>query len=252
MPYTVKQLSKMAGVSARTLHYYDEIGLLAPPEYGGNGYRHYDEASLLRLQQILFYKELGLDLKQIKAILDRPDFNVLDSLKDHRQSLQKQVKRLNLLIHTVENTIQYLEGNTTMSQKKLFEGFSEEEEKQYEAEARQLYDPQVVDESWKRWKSMSKEQKQALGQRGEEIFAGVYDCMQQGHTPESAEAQRWMPALHDHFNVFYTCTLEIFRGLGDLYVNDPKFRATFTKIHPDLPEFLQKAMAFYTDQQMAK
>jgi len=247
MPYTVKQISKMAGVSARTLHYYDEIGLLAPQDYGDNGYRHYDEASLLRLQQILFYKELGLNLKEIKAILDRPDFDVLDSLKNHRQSLQKQAKRIHLLIQTVDNTIQYLEGNTTMNQKKLFEGFTEEQEKKYEAEARQLYDPQVVDESWKRWRKMSKEQKEALGQRGEEIFSAVYANMHLG--ADSAEVQQWMAALHEHFNVFYTCTLEIFRGLGDLYVNDPKFRATFTKIDPELPEFLQKAMAIYADRQ---
>jgi DNA-binding transcriptional MerR regulator len=249
MPYTVKQLCKMAGVSPRTLHYYDEIGLLAPQAYGDNGYRYYDEASLLRLQQILFYKELGLNLQAIKAILDRPDFDVLDSLKNHRQQLQKQVKRVNLLIQTVDNTIQYLEGKTTMSQKKFFEGFSEEQEKQYEAEARQLYDPQLVDESWKRWKKMSKEQKEALGQRGEEIFAAVHANKHLG--ADSEEVQRWMAALHEHFNVFYTCTMEIFRGLGDLYVNDPKFRATFTKIDPGLPEFLQKAMTIYADRQMA-
>ncbi|HEX7975780.1 MAG TPA: MerR family transcriptional regulator [Anaerolineales bacterium] len=98
MGYTVKQLSGLAGVSARTLHYYDEIGLLHPEQVGQNGYRYYGEGSLLRLQQILFYKELDLSLQEIREILDQPDFDLVRALESHRTALQRRQRRLDRLI----------------------------------------------------------------------------------------------------------------------------------------------------------
>src|SRR5689334_7076537 len=100
--YTVKQLSELAEVSVRTLHYYDEIGLLHPVQVGTNGYRHYDDAALLRLQQILFYREIGLELSQIKEILDSPDFDVLVALRSHRNILQEKISRMEELVNTVD------------------------------------------------------------------------------------------------------------------------------------------------------
>ena len=129
--YTVKQLAKLAGVSVRTLHYYDEIGLLKPSSVGGNGYRHYEEEALLKLQQILFYRELELSLDEIKAVVGRPDFDVLSALQSHREALQGRVERLKRLIQTVDKTINHLKGNETMNAKGLFEGFSEEEQEKY-------------------------------------------------------------------------------------------------------------------------
>src|SRR3990172_4234112 len=119
--FTVKQLSKMAGITSRTLHYYDEIGLLKPSRVGDNGYRYYGEESVLRLQQILFYRELDIPLEDIKKIIGRRDFDVLGALRSHKEALQKQVTRLNRLIHTVDNTINHLKGNTIMSERSLFE-----------------------------------------------------------------------------------------------------------------------------------
>src|SRR5512143_599531 len=108
--FTVKQLSKLAGVTPRTLHHYDAIGLLKPTRLGANGYRYYGEESLLKLQQILFYRELGLSLEEIKRIVGRRDFDVLQALYSHRQALQKQSERLKRLIRTVDHTIHYLKG----------------------------------------------------------------------------------------------------------------------------------------------
>jgi DNA-binding transcriptional MerR regulator len=105
--YTVKQLASLAGVSVRTLHYYDEIGLLKPSSVGGNGYRHYGEEAVLKLQQILFYREMELSLDEIKAVTGRPDFDVLSALRSHRQALQGRVERLERLIQTVDHTIDY-------------------------------------------------------------------------------------------------------------------------------------------------
>ncbi len=151
MAYTVKQLADLAGVSVRTLHYYDEIGLLTPDAYGENGYRYYDEDALLRLQQILFFRELDFRLDEIKAIIDRPDFDVLRALQTHRVTLAEKAARLGGLINTVDKTILRLKGELGMSDKELFEGFDEEKQKQYAEEARKRWGSESVDDSMKRW-----------------------------------------------------------------------------------------------------
>ncbi|HEY2149012.1 MAG TPA: MerR family transcriptional regulator [Pirellulales bacterium] len=124
MPYTVKQVAAISGVSVRTLHFYDEAGLLPPAYVGANGYRFYEEPQLLALQQILFYRELGFELKQIKGILGRADFEKLAALKSHREVLEQNLARTRCLIETIDKTIQHLEGTKTMSTSEMFEGFS--------------------------------------------------------------------------------------------------------------------------------
>ena len=117
--YTVKQLSTLAGVTPRTLHHYDQIDLLKPESVGENGYRYYGETSLLRLQQILFYRELGFSLESIREMLGRPEFQILDALEEHRESLQGRVRRLERLIQTVDKTIHHLKGENIMSPKRI-------------------------------------------------------------------------------------------------------------------------------------
>src|SRR5262245_60203157 len=114
MAYTVKKLAQTSGVSVRTLHFYDEAGLLKPAYYGANGYRFYEETQLLTLQQILFYRELGFELKQIKRILSRADFEKVAALKEHRKLLRKNLVRTSQLIETIDKTIQHLKGKTKM------------------------------------------------------------------------------------------------------------------------------------------
>src|ERR1044071_3279070 len=110
MAYTVKQVAAMSGVSVRALHFYDETGLLKPAYLGANGYRFYEEPQLLRLQQILFYRELGFELKQIKRILGRADFEIAAALRSHRKVLQKNLSQTCTLIETIDKTIQHLKG----------------------------------------------------------------------------------------------------------------------------------------------
>jgi len=124
MAYTVKQVAAMSGVSVRTLHFYDETGLLAPAYLGANGYRFYEEPQLLKLQQILFYRELGFELKQIKLVLGRKDFEKVAALRSHRKVLQKNLARTRRLIETIDKTIQHLKGNTKMKSREMFAGFS--------------------------------------------------------------------------------------------------------------------------------
>jgi DNA-binding transcriptional MerR regulator len=124
MAYAVKQVAAMSGVSVRTLHFYDETGLLAPAYLGSNGYRFYEEPQLLKLQQILFYRELGFELKQIKRILGRADFEKAAALRTHRKVLQKKLARTHELIDTIDKTINHLKGSKKMKSREMFSGFS--------------------------------------------------------------------------------------------------------------------------------
>jgi DNA-binding transcriptional MerR regulator len=124
MAYTVKQVACMSGVSVRTLHFYDETGLLKPARHGAHGYRLYEEPQLLTLQQILFYRELGIELKQIKRILSRAEFEKVAALESHREVLQEDVSRTRRLIQTIERTLEHLDGKRKMKSEELFAGFS--------------------------------------------------------------------------------------------------------------------------------
>ena len=245
--FTVKQLSKLAGVSVRTLHYYDEIGLLRPSQLGENGYRYYDDQAVLRLQQVLFYRETGLELIQIKAILDRPDFDVLTALHSHRAMLKDNISHLNYLIATVDQTMKHLSGEVEMSKKQLFKGFSPKKQEHYERVARLQYGPDIVNESAKLWKSYSEKQKEAIFAEGNKVYSDLVDALKAGMAPTSATVQTILVRWHDHLHYFYEPKLEILRGLGDLYHDSPEFAANFQKLHPDLPAFLQAAIARYVD-----
>ena len=245
--YTVKQLAKLAGISVRTLHYYDEIGLLRPSQLGDNGYRYYNDQAVLRLQQILFYREIDLELIQIKAILDRPDFDILTALHSHRAALEDKIGHLNHLIATVDRTIKHLGGEIEMSKKQLFKGFSPKKQEHYERIARLQYGPDIVNESAKLWKSYSEKQKNAIFVEGDHLYSDLVDALNAQMAPSSAEVQAILVRWHEHLRYFYEPKIEILRGLGDLYHDDPEFAANFQKFHPDLPKFLQEAIALYVD-----
>lgn len=245
--YTVKQLSDLAGISVRTLHYYDEIGLLHPSRVGANGYRYYDDAALLRLQQILFYREIGLELMQIREILDSPEFDLVSALRSHRNVLADKINRLQNLVSTVDSTIMHLVGGADMNKKRLFQGFSEEKQKQYEREARLQYGPEKVNESIKRWNSYSKAQQETIKEEGGQNYLDLAKAMKAGKTAESEEVHTILRRWHNNLRYFYEPTLEILRGLGQLYNTDPEFMAFFQQIDPDLPAYLQETITQYVD-----
>lgn len=246
MKYTVKQLADLAGVTKRTLHYYDEIGLLKPSTQGCNRYRYYDEDALLRLQQILFYRELGLRLEDIKAVLDQPDFDLARALREHRRALLQRSERLQRLIRTVDETLDILEGRKILNEKTLFGGFSEEEQAVYAEEARRKYGPELVDESMRRWKSYSQEQKQQILAEGNAIYSGIAAAMDQG--ADSPEVQELIARWHQHLRHFYEPTPAMLRGLGQMYAESLDFRARFETLHPDLPDFLNAAIQIYCER----
>jgi DNA-binding transcriptional MerR regulator len=241
--FTVKQLSKLAGVTPRTLHYYDEIGLLKPTHVGDNGYRYYGEESILRLQQILFYRELDLPLEDIKKIMGRRDFDVLGALYSHKDALQKQIHRLSRLLETVDNTIHHLKGTKTMSEKGLFEGFSEEEQEKYALEAEQLYDAETVRASNRKWKSYSAAQKEQIMSEGKAIYLDMIAAMPKGAISPEVQAivERW----RKHMDYFWTPDLDQLLTLANGYNDDPRFKANFDKMHRQLAEFMREAVTVY-------
>ena len=243
--FTVKQLSKMAGITRRTLHYYDEIGLLKPTRVGANGYRYYGEEALLRLQQILLYRELDMPLDDIQKIMGRPGFDVVSALESHRGELSKRIAHLERVIRTVEQTINHLEGRQEMSHKQLFEAFSEEQQAEYEKEAMQMYDPAIVQASVKRWKSYTQDEKQRILDEGGAVYQDMVLAMPKGAS--SAEAQSCVERWRRHMEYFWTPNDEQLLGLVDGYNNDPRFKANFDKIDPGLAEFMRQAVQVYVN-----
>ncbi len=245
MSYTVKQLAKMAGVSARTLHFYDEVGLLKPAQYGENGYRYYEDADMLRLQQILFYKELDFRLEEIRAIISAPDFDLVSALEGHRASLIKRAERLAHLIQTIDHTILHLKGKAEMSKKQFFEGFDEKQEAEYEKEALEMYDPETVRASYKRWKSYTAADKQRIGEEGNAVYEAFLAAIPLG--PASPQAQAAAAAWHKHMQYFWSPNDEQLLGIASLYTDDPRFRKNYDRIDPRLAEFVREAVKVYVE-----
>lgn len=241
--YSIKQLAKMASVSVRTLHYYDQIGLLKPQRNLANNYRHYGKEALLRLQQILFYKEMDFPLEQICAILNDPDFDLVQALESHSKALTAKSNRLQTLIATVDATIDNLKGKNNMTQNDYFKGFSEAEQAEYEKQAAEKWDPATVHESNRKWRSMSKAEQDALLAKGERITLAIKEAMPSG--TGDAKVQALVGEWHEYIGNFYPCSLEILSGLGKAYAEQPEFRAFYTRIHPDMPDFLCKAIQIY-------
>ena len=242
--YTVRQLADLAGVTPRTLRHYDAIGLLRPSVVGDdNGYRYYDDEAALRLQQILFYRELGLALSAIREVLDAPEFETAAALERHRAALVARGDRLHHLIHTIDRTLLHLQGEIEMTTQDLFAGFDEETQARYEKEAAEMYDPKTVAESSRRWKSYTAEDKARIQREGGAVYQDMVALL--GRDPAAAEVQAVVARWHDNLRAFYEPTPDILRGLGQAYAAQPEFSAFFATLHPDLPAFLSRAIETY-------
>ncbi|MDD5370774.1 MAG: MerR family transcriptional regulator [Anaerolineaceae bacterium] len=244
--FTVKQLSKMAGITPRTLHYYDEIGLLKPTIVGDNGYRYYAEESLLLLQQILLYRELDMPLEHIKEIMGRHDFDVLTALENHKNELLKRIAHLERLITTVDQTISHLKGNQTMSKTQLFQGFSDEQQAAYEKEAMEMYDPAIVRASNQKWKNYTAADKQRISEEGNAVYEHFVTAIPKG--PASAEAQACVEGWRNHMEYFWSPNDEQLLGLAHLYNDDPRFKANYDKVDHRLAAFVLEAVKVYVEK----
>lgn len=243
MVYTIKKLADLAGVSVRTLHYYDEVGLLKPQSRSESGYRYYGEEAVVRLQQIMFFRELGFNLEEIRKIVSSPDFNVLEALQSHRTLLTKKAERINDLLATVDKSIKKLKGEVKMQIKEYYQGFSDEQIEKYRVEVRQRWGEKALQESEERVTKMGKEKFAALQAEGGKIFQTISDNMSKGYDSDIIQVQvaKWRTWLEN----FYHYSEEAVSGLGQEYSQSPEFAEYFRKIHKDLPEFLTKAIEYY-------
>jgi DNA-binding transcriptional MerR regulator len=248
--YTVRQLARLAGVSVRTLHHYDHIELLKPSARTEAGYRLYGESDLLRLQQILFFRELDFPLADIQAILDDPGFDRVKALHDHQQMLQQEADRLGRLLNTIEKTISRLtEDNMTLTDEELYEGFTPEQIERYTREVNERYDPKIVAESNRRVRNMSKTQWQAVKAEGGAVAQRLADLMDKA--PGDAAVQAAVARHYAWVDNFWRPTAESYRGLGQGYAEHPEFRAFYEKYRPGLADFMCAAMAYYADHTLA-
>jgi DNA-binding transcriptional MerR regulator len=241
---TVKQLASLAGVTPRTLRYYDRIGLLKPETVGANGYRRYGKESILRLQQILFYRELDMPLETIRDLVTQPGFDAVHALQAHRASLQERSKRLAKLIETIDKTVDYLEGSGTMTNEEFFEGWTEEKQPEFEKEIREKYGDRAMDEVID-WNSYTKEQKAKIMAEGEANMHAMATLMYL--PPDSREVQEAVARWHQHMKYFYDPSIERMRGLGQMYVDDPRFNTLYEKVRKGLALFMKQAIDVYCD-----
>jgi DNA-binding transcriptional MerR regulator len=247
MQYTVKELSKLAGVSVRALHHYDAIGLLIPETHTNAGYRLYGSKELMRLQQILFFKELDFPLDAIRILLDNPGFDEADALAKHRALLIKRRDRLDGLLDTVEQTLKSIKGDEKMDDQELFENFDmaqiEEQKAKYTAEVNEKY---TGWEQCDKTKNYGRKEWAEVIRLGKQIQEGLAALMDEGREPADPAVQA---VIDRHFRYiddsFYNCTLDIYEGLSDLYVDDRRFTQNIDKVRAGLAKFQSRAMKAY-------
>lgn len=244
MEYTVKALAEVAGVSRRTLRYYDQIGLLRPVRINSSGYRIYGQAEVDRLQLILFYRALGVRLNEIKQILEDPEFDAAEALGRHHAALLEERRTLDRLIRNVEWTIEAKEGGRHMQDREKFEGFKkgklEENEAQYGTEIREKYGEDAVRASNRKWMGMSEDDYNRMTALEAELKEVLKDAVDE---PSEARARR-AAQLHKEWLM---CTWneysrEAHQGLAEMYMADERFRKYYDDVAPGAAEFLRDAI----------
>ncbi|TDD01959.1 MerR family transcriptional regulator [Nonomuraea diastatica] len=244
MSFSVGQVARLAGITVRTLHHYDEIGLLTPGERTHAGYRRYTDADLVRLQQILLYRELGFGLDEIAVILDAPHTDELTHLRRQHELLTRKAERLHEVIAAVERSIQGRTHNIALTPQDRFEVFGDFQPEDHDPEVERRWgDTEAYAESRRRIATYTKadwlEQKAEAAAITDDLVAACKAGLPADgeHAMDLAERHR------GHINRwFYPCTHEIHRCLGDLYVDDPRFRATFDDLVPGLAGYVRQAI----------
>jgi DNA-binding transcriptional MerR regulator len=245
--YTVKQLAQLAGVSVKTLHYYDRIGLLKPQRRSEKNYRYYGRKELLLLQQIMFYRKLQFSLQQIAEIIQDPEFDLLSALEEHQHTLADQARQLEQLLNTIEKTIDHLKNNQIMlKDEELYQGFPPEDVEPMRAEVRQRWGKDQLEAVESRLKALDKQEWEDHQQRGEAINRLLADLMELG--PDHHLVHEAISQHHQYLNFFYEVDEERYRALGVMYIQDDRFKAFYEQVAPGLAEFLCAAIQAYCDR----
>jgi DNA-binding transcriptional MerR regulator len=242
--YAVGRVAELAGVTVRTLHHYDEIGLLSPGERSPSGYRRYGEADLERLQQILYYRELGFPLEEIAAILDDPHADAAAHLRRQHRLLRERIRRLEAMVAAVEHAMEAQQMGIPLTPQERFEVFGDFDPDQYAEETEQRWgDTEAYRESQRRVQRYTRQDWLALKAEGEQTTAALAAALRAG-TPATDPAVLQLAEAHrQHITKwFYDCPYEVHRGLGDMYTADDRFRASYERIAPGLAEYLRDAI----------
>lgn len=247
MDLTVKQLAAISAVTVRTLHHYDEIGLLAPAHVGANGYRYYGRAELLRLQRILFHRELGVPLAEIAALMDLEGEDQVSVLMRHREKLEAERERYRVLIETIDRTVATMKGELPMPNADLYKGFSAEKQAGYEAWLVERYgDPmkQDIADSRSVWASMSGAEQAAAMEELKDIEIALAEGMKRGIDPESEPVEMMIRRHRASVAAAWgkPCAPEAYAGLADLYLSHPDFVQRYETIAPGFAVWLTDAM----------
>jgi len=249
MEYTINKLAKLAGISTRTLRHYDDIGLLSPRRSSSNGYRIYGQEEVDRLQHILFYRELGLPLDEIKCAIFSDDFNASDTLHAHLSALLAKRHQLDALILNVEKTLASKKGEMTMSNKEKFEGFGEklvrQNEEQYGAEIREKYGDPTVEASNRKVKGMTEQQYAEVEALSDKFNATLRAAFEAGDP--AGELAQQSCALHKEWLCYFwdSYSKEAHAGLAEMYVADERFIAYYDKVAKGSAVFLRDAIRIY-------
>lgn len=238
----ISEVAKLTGITVRTLHYYDEIGLLKPNEITEAGYRLYSKDDLEILQQILFFRELDFPLSEIKEIMNNPNYDKEEALKKQKELLIQQGQRIDGLIKLIDKRI---EGDNNMSFKEFDMNEIEENKKKYAKEVKERWgNTRAYEESEKKTSGYNKEKWGDINQETNEIFkafAKLRYC-----DPGSQEVQElvraWQKYITDNF---YTCTNEILAGLGLMYVQDERFKENLDKNGEGTAKLMAEAIEIY-------
>lgn len=245
MAMKVKEVAALVGISVRTLHHYDDVGLLKPDHLTESGYRLYSEENLEMLQQILFFKELGFPLRKIKNIVMSPSFDRQEALEMHKRMLIDKRGRIDQMISTIDKTIHHMKGDRQMTNEEKFVGF-DFDQNPYEQEARERWGNDAVDASQKNLAKLSKQQQTSLSKEWEALYTRLATLRHA--SPDSEEAQEaikeWYDLLNSNFGHY---TLDAFKGLGQLYVDDERFTKNIDKYGEGLAIFMRDAMGIFAD-----
>jgi MerR family transcriptional regulator, thiopeptide resistance regulator len=250
---TVKQLAAISGVTVRALHHYDEIGLLKPASVGANGYRYYGREELLRLQRILFHRELGVPLSAIAELLHLEGENQVAVLRQHREKLEAERERYRVLIETIDRTIEDLKGERLMANADLYKGFSPEKQAGYEAWLIERYGEPMrsgIEHSRKSWAKLSPAEQAALGKELQDLEEALAGGLRHGVDPASdaidaliARHRAWVGAMWGR-----PCPPGRYAGLAELYLAHPDFVARYERIEKGFTEYLTSAMKIHAQR----
>ena len=252
--YSAKGLSDIAGVSVRTLHYYDKIGLLKPAIRTEAKYRLYGESELLKLQQILFFKELGFTLEKIRDVLNNPEFDLIQTLESHSQALVSKQHRISQMLNTIEKTLLKLKGKKMITENELYEGFTKEEVRKNRKDTVEKYGKEVLEKSETYLKKLSINQFEELKREQSEIFKALFEIS--NRNPQSQEVQLEIARHYKNIRRFWGTDgsgdpqWKEYKGLGQLYVADERFTEIEGKAQPDFALFLAEAMTHFAHTQL--